>query len=79
MIPDMVNISKTKLHDHYRLAEMVFPKNTIIVEDRGYFDFLLMLARIKAENNFVTRIKNNTVYEVIEELDLPDGKDEGYT
>ena len=76
MIPDMVNISEAKLHDRYGLAEMVFPKNTIIVEDRGYFDFLLMLARIKAENNFVTRIKNNTVYEVIEELDLPDGKDE---
>ncbi len=53
-----------------------FPKNTIIVEDRGYFDFLLMLAGIKAENNFVTHIKNNTVYEVIEELDLTDGKDE---
>ena len=76
MIPDMVNISEAKLHDRYGLAEMVFPKNTIIVEDRAYFDFLLMLARIKAENNFVTRIKTNTVYEVIEELNLPVDKDQ---
>jgi len=76
MIPDMVNISEAKLHDRYGLAEKVFPKNTIIVEDRAYFDFLLMLAQIKAENNFVTRIKTNTVYEVIEELDLPDDKDQ---
>ena len=76
MIPDMVNISEAKLHDRYGLAEMVFPKNTIIVEDRAYFDFLLMLARIKAENNFVTRIKTNTVYEVLEELDLPNDKDQ---
>ena len=76
MIPDMVNITEAKLHDRYGLAEMVFPKNTIIVEDRSYFDFLLMLARIKAENNFVIRIQNNTVYESIEELDLPDNKDQ---
>ena len=76
MIPDMVNISEAKLHDRYGLSEMVFPKNTIIVEDRAYFDFLLMLARIKAGNNFVTRIKTNTVYQVIEELDLPDDKDQ---
>jgi len=76
MIPDLVNISEAKLHDRYGLSEMVFPKNTIIVEDRAYFDFLLMLARIKAGNNFVTRIKTNTVYQVIEELDLSDNKDQ---
>jgi IS4 transposase len=35
-----------------------------------------MLARIKATNHFVTRIKTNTVYDVIEELDLPDNKDQ---
>lgn len=76
MIPDMVNITEAKLHDRYGLSEMVFPKNTIIVEDRAYFDFLLMLARIKAGNHFVTRIKTNTVYKVVEELDLPDDKDQ---
>lgn len=76
MIPDLVNISEAKLHDRYGLAQLVFPKDTIIVEDRAYFDFGLMLSRIKAENVFVTRIKDNTVYEVIEELELPDNKDQ---
>ncbi len=76
MIPDMVNISEAKLHDRYGLAQLVFPKYTIIVEDRAYFDFGLMLSRIKAENVFVTRIKDNTVFEVIEELDLPDDTDQ---
>lgn len=76
MIPDMVNISEAKLHDLYGLAQLVFPKNTIIVEDRAYFDFALMLNRIDAENVFVTRIKDNTVYESIEELDLPDDTDQ---
>jgi len=35
-----------------------------------------MLSRIRAENVFVTRIKNNTVFEVVEELDLPDDTDQ---
>ena len=76
MIPDMVNITEAKLHDRYGLAQLIFVKGTIIVEDRAYFDFALMLSRIKAENVFVTRIKNNTVYEAIEELDLPEDTDQ---
>jgi len=34
-----------------------------------------MLHRIQAENIFVTRIKTNTLYEFIQELDLPDKDD----
>lgn len=76
MIPDMVNITEAKLHDRYGFDRLIFPKSTIIIEDRAYFDFELMLSRIKAENNFVTRIKANSVYTVIEELDLPDKEDQ---
>jgi len=76
MIPEVVNISEAKVHDRYGLEQLVFQKDTIIVEDRGYFDFALMLNRIKAINIFVTRIKNNTKYKTIEELDLPDGVDQ---
>lgn len=76
MLPDIVNITEAKLHDRYGLGQSIFPKNTIIVEDRAYFDFSLMLNRIKATNVFVTRIKTNTVYETIEELDLPEGENE---
>jgi hypothetical protein len=76
MLPDVVNISEAKLHDRYGLEQLIFPKNTIIVEDRAYFDFTLMLNRIAAVNTFVTRIKNNTVYETIEEIELPDDENE---
>lgn len=75
-LPDLVNISEAKLHDRYGLINNVFEKNTIIVEDRGYFDFQLMLKRIEAENVFVTRIKQTTVFESLEEKELPDGKDQ---
>jgi IS4 transposase len=76
MIPDVVNITEAKVHDRYGLKQLIFPKDTIIVEDRAYFDFELMLNRIKAENVFVTRIKSNTLYETIEELELADDVDQ---
>ncbi len=76
MIPDMVNITEAKVHDRHGMHQLIFPKDTIIVEDRGYFDFTLMLNRIESENVFVTRIKENTVYESKEEYDLPDEKDQ---
>ena len=75
-IPDLVNITEAKIHDRYGLQQTIFAKNTIIVEDRAYFDFTLMLNRIMAENIFVTRIKTNTQYQVIEDLDLPDKIDQ---
>lgn len=76
MLPDVVNITEAKLHDRYGLEQLIFPKNTVVVEDRGYFDFNLMGNRIAAGNVFVTRIKTNTVYETVEELELPQGKNE---
>ena len=75
-LADMVNITEAKLHDRYGLKDHIYAKDTIIVEDRAYFDFELMLLRIKAENIFVTRIKTNTVFESVEELDLPDDTDQ---
>ena len=76
MLPEIVNITEAKVSDRKGVLDFVFDKGTIIVEDRGYFDFALFKARIDNENYFVTRIKSNTVYESVKEHDLPDGKDE---
>lgn len=61
MLPNLVNISEAKVHDSKGFEQVVFPKGTIILEDKGYWDFSVVKARIKAENTFVTRIKENTV------------------
>ena len=74
-LPDVINITEAKTHDNKGMENNVFEKGTIIVEDRGYFDFSLMLKRVKAENIFVTRIKDNTVYQSIKEFDLPENQD----
>lgn len=76
MLPTLVNISEAKIHDSKGFEQVIFPKGTIIIEDKGYWDFKVIKDRILAENVFVTRIKDNTVYEVVEELELPEDNDQ---
>jgi hypothetical protein len=75
LLPDIVNITEAKLSDRRGVDEFRYPKDTIIVDDRGYFDFKLFMLRIDDGNIFVTRAKSNTVFESVEELELPDDKD----
>ena len=76
MIPEIINISEAKLSDRRGVDDFRYPKDTIIVDDRGYFDTKLFKIRIDDQNHFVTRIKGNILYESVRELDLPDDKDE---
>ena len=75
LLPDIINISEAKLSDRRGVDEFRYAKDTIIVDDRGYFDFKLFKLRIGDGNTFVTRAKSNTVFESVEELELPDDKD----
>ncbi|MDY0144155.1 MAG: IS4 family transposase [Bacteroidales bacterium] len=76
MIPDIVNISEAKVSDRRGVDDFRYPKDTIIVDDRGYFDTKLFKIRMEDENHLVTRIKDNVLYKSIRESDLPDDKDE---
>ena len=76
MMPDIINISEAKVSDRRGVDNFRYPKETIIVDDRGYFDSKLFKTRIEDENHFVTRIKGNILYESIRECDLPEDKDE---
>jgi hypothetical protein len=76
LVPEVVNITEASLHDSKGFEHLIFAPKTVIVEDRAYYNFQLMKSRINADNTFVTRIKNNTLYTVVEELDLPEGQDE---
>lgn len=76
MLPEIINLTEAKVSDRRGVDNFRYPKDTIVVDDRGYFDFKLFLTRIEDQNHFVTRIKSNTVYESIVERELPEGKDE---
>lgn len=75
LLPDIINISEAKLSDRRGVDDFRYPKDTIVVDDRGYYDFKLFVQRIEDDNIFVTRMKSNTLFESVEELELPEDKD----
>lgn len=75
MLPEIINITEAKLSDRRGVDDFRYPRDTIIVDDRGYFDCKLFKTRIDDENHFVTRLKSNILYASVRENDLPDDKD----
>lgn len=76
MVPDIVNITQAKLSDRRGVDNFHYPKDTIVVDDRGYFDCMLFRTRINDGNWFVTRLKDNILYKSVRELNLPEDKDQ---
>lgn len=72
MLPEMVCITEAGVSDRRGADNFRYEAGTIVVDDRGYFDFKLFMQRIADENTFVTRIKDNTQYESISEKELID-------
>lgn len=72
-IPCLIRYSEAAKHDHHFLEEaMSLEAGSIITFDKGYVDY----ARYEAFTNtgiiYVTRLKDNAVYESEKELDIPD-------
>lgn len=76
MIPDIIYITEAKISDRRGVDHFRYEKDTIVVDDRGYFDFKLFRTRIDDKNWFVTRIKDGTLYESVKENELPTDKDQ---
>ncbi len=72
MLPEMVCITEAGVSDRRGADNFRYEAGTIVVDDRGYFDFKLFMQRIADNNIFVTRIKDNTKYTSISERELTD-------
>ena len=70
-LPTMVVITEGKQHDLMVARQQRFEAGTILVMDRGYIDYA-WLASLDADGVFfVTRLKDNTAYEVVERRPVP--------
>lgn len=65
-IPTFIHISHGKYHDSNVLDFMPLEKDAIYVMDKAYVDFAALYEMEQAEAFFVTRAKDNMVFEVIE-------------
>jgi hypothetical protein len=64
-------ITEGKVHDVKIAWSLSFEPGTVVVDDRGYNDYRLFSKWIEEEVYFVTRMKDNALYTIVEERALP--------
>lgn len=67
-VPKLIWFTSASTNDHYLLDKLKFDTNTIYVFDKGYNDYVAFKGFCDNETGFVTRIKDNAVYSIEEEL-----------
>ena len=65
-VPKMVWFTEAARNDHILLEKLKLDDNTIYVFDKGYNDYKAFKLFSESRTGFVTRIKDNAVYETIE-------------
>jgi hypothetical protein len=70
-LPTFALITDGKKSDVSVARQLSFAKGSIIAIDRGYIDYRLFSRWTQDEVFFVTRMKDNTDYIVVEQLDTP--------
>ena len=70
-MPAFVHISEAKMHDSRALALLRLNAGSIVAMDMAYNDYKQFAQWCQAGVYFVTRMKDNAVYEVIEMRDVP--------
>jgi hypothetical protein len=70
-LPRFAVITDGKVSDIEVAREMSFPAGTIVVEDRGYTDYELYARWTESGVFFVSRLRANALFEVIQERDVP--------
>jgi len=79
LMPVFAAITDGKVHDVTAFKEMVkdearFPKDCVIAMDRAYNDYKLFGELTRTNRWFVTRLKSNAEYAVIEKHEVPSGR-----
>jgi hypothetical protein len=70
-LPSFAVITEGNVSDVKVAHQLSFDPGTVVVDDRGYNDFVLFGKWTTQGIYFVTRMKNNTLYEVIKEQEIP--------
>lgn len=70
IVPSLVWFSPATTHDHRFLEKLKCDDNTIYVFDKGYNDYKAFKHFSEQKTGFVTRIKDNAIYEIIEDVEV---------
>ncbi len=73
-MPSFIRITEAKRHDRTVAHDFHFKPGSIVALDRAYNDYKLFLYWTVNKVYFVTRQKENAIYEVVEERPLPQNR-----
>jgi hypothetical protein len=71
-VPRMIWFSNAATHDHMLLEKLKLDSNTIYAFDKGYNDYKAFNRFSNYGTGFVTRIKDNAAYDIVEENFIED-------
>lgn len=71
-VPKLVWFTEASRNDHVLLSRLRLDPNTIYVFDKGYNDYAMFKKFGEHGTCFVTRIKDNAVYEIVQVNDIED-------
>ncbi|MCB5294993.1 MAG: IS4 family transposase [Candidatus Izemoplasmatales bacterium] len=69
-VPKMIWFTPATTHDHILLSKLKMDANTIYVFDKVYNDYKAFHMFCENQTGFVTRLKDNAVYESVENLSI---------
>ena len=72
-LPSFAVVSPGKTHDLRVARRLNFEPGTVLLLDRGYIDYQWFVALGRRQVYFVTRLKENAVYEVVEQRAVSQG------
>ena len=73
-LPCFCVMTEGKVHDVKVAQSLSFEPGTVVVDDRGYNDYRLFAKWIEDEVYFVTRMKDNALYTVVENRPVPQNR-----
>ena len=76
-VPCLIRYSSAAKHDHTFLKDINLPEGSFITFDKAYNDYLQYKRFTDNGVWFVTLQKENAIYQIGEEFDIPDNIDEG--
>jgi IS4 transposase len=71
-LPQLVWFTDASTHDHVLLDKLELNKDTVYIFDKGYNDYKAFKRFSDTQTGFVTRIKDNAVYQTEQELYIDD-------
>ncbi len=77
-VPQLIHFTDAATHDHTFLSKLTLKPHQIALFDKGYVDYKQYAKWTKERIFFVTRLKDNAVYEQLEEIDIPDDCPDNY-